>query len=243
MTALATLPSARWPVGFAGACFLVMHGLLMPALVLRARKKFVASASLPPKASHFTSTLFQLTFFAAFAVIVAGREHVPLFPPYEFRAFHLALALLALALAVGFMRPRWKRAVQRGSRLVHLFSPENSGQRLLWIGVSLCAGIGEELTYRGVLTVLLTRVCGNFAVAALVSAALFGVVHMVQGWRNASIVVVFALGFQALAYATGSLYVAMFVHVVYDLIAGYTYGRLVRAKREREASAPASTAT
>jgi membrane protease YdiL (CAAX protease family) len=180
---------------------------------------------------------------AVLSVLIAQVEHVPLFPRYEFEPFHLALALGALALAVGFMWPRWKKAVEKGNRVVFLFSSETRLHFALWIGVCLAAGIGEELTYRGVLTTLLERLSGNVTIAVMASALLFGVVHMVQGWKSSAVIVLFALGFQALALATGSLYVAMAVHVVYDLIAGARYTQLSRAKRERDAAAAVPTAS
>ena len=39
-------------------------------------------------------------------------------------------------------------------------------------------------------------------------------------------IVCFALGFHALVWLSGSLYVAMAVHIAYDITAGITYGRL-----------------
>jgi len=42
------------------------------------------------------------------------------------------------------------------------------------------------------------------------------------------VIVVFALGFQTLVWLTGSLYVAMPVHITYDITAGIAYGRLGR---------------
>jgi hypothetical protein len=51
---------------------------------------------------------------------------------------------------------------------------------------------------------------------------------MVQGWKSSAIIVFFALGFHALVWLSGSLYVAMVVHTAYDITAGLTYGRLGR---------------
>src|SRR5262249_2450239 len=56
----------------------------------------------------------------------------------------------------------------------------------------------------------------------------FGLTHIIQGWRSVAIIVVFALGFHALVWLAGSLYVAMAVHVAYDITAGLSFGRLGR---------------
>jgi membrane protease YdiL (CAAX protease family) len=42
------------------------------------------------------------------------------------------------------------------------------------------------------------------------------------------IITIFGLGFQGLVWLTGSLYVAMLVHVAYDITAGLMYGKLGR---------------
>jgi membrane protease YdiL (CAAX protease family) len=54
----------------------------------------------------------------------------------------------------------------------------------------------------------------------------FGVAHFNQGCKSAAIIVFFALGFHALVWLSGSLYVAMAVHIAYDITAGLSYGRL-----------------
>jgi membrane protease YdiL (CAAX protease family) len=88
--------------------------------------------------------------------------------------------------------------------------------------------VGEEITWRGVQTALLAILTGNLWIAAILSAASFGLSHIIQGWRSVAVVVVFALCFQTLVWLAGSLYVAMAVHIAYDITAGITYGRLGR---------------
>jgi hypothetical protein len=52
--------------------------------------------------------------------------------------------------------------------------------------------------------------------------------HATQGWRSAAVIVGFALGFQGVVVARGSLHIAMAVHVAYDITAGLVYGKLGR---------------
>jgi membrane protease YdiL (CAAX protease family) len=126
------------------------------------------------------------------------------------------------------MRPRWRKAVESRVPAVHLFMPDNTVERAWWIGVSFLAGIGEEITWRAVQTALLGALTGSFWFAALLSAVSFGMTHIIQGWRSAAIIAGIAIGFQVLVWLAGSLYVAMVVHVLYDLTAGIAYGRLGR---------------
>ena len=121
---------------------------------------------------------------------------------------------------------RWRRAVERRTRIVQLFMPRDRTERLLWVLVAASAGFGEEITWRGVQPTLLATLLGHPVVAAALVAVTFGIGHMLQGWRSAAIIVVFATSFQTVVWLSGSLYVAMAVHFIYDVVAGMTYGRL-----------------
>jgi membrane protease YdiL (CAAX protease family) len=127
-----------------------------------------------------------------------------------------------------FMRPRWRRAVERRTRVVHLFMPDTAAERAWWLAVSILAGVGEEITWRGVQTALLSALMGSYLLGALLSAVSFGLAHFIQGWRSAVVITIFALGFQTIVWLSGSLYVAMAVHVAYDMTAGLSYARLGR---------------
>jgi membrane protease YdiL (CAAX protease family) len=104
--------------------------------------------------------------------------------------------------------------------------PRTPRERWLWGGVSLAAGFGEEVTYRGVMFILLSRLLGGPLPAAIIASAVFGFSHILQGWKNAVIIGIVALAMHGLVIWSGSLYIAMAVHGIYDLVAGFTYGRL-----------------
>jgi uncharacterized protein len=205
-------------------------GVFIPALVVRNYYRMVGrQLPLPSRMRHFRTTAIMLVLFTLLSVLVAKVEWIELF---TFDASKLPQGLAAggvmYVLAVLFMRPRWRRAVERRARVVHLFMPDNANERAWWIGVSLLAGIGEEITWRGVQTGLLTALTGSYVIGAILSAVSFGVAHYIQGWKSAVIITVFALSFQAVVWISGSLYIAMAVHVAYDITAGLSYGRLGR---------------
>jgi membrane protease YdiL (CAAX protease family) len=124
------------------------------------------------------------------------------------------------------LRPEWRRQVARRDRRVQLIAPRDGTERALWTAISIAAGVGEEITYRGVLYFVVTALIGSPAVSVVVCSALFGISHLVHGGRGAAIALAFAVGFHLLVIGTGSLYPAMAVHALYDLIAGLSYGRL-----------------
>lgn len=68
----------------------------------------------------------------------------------------------------------------------------------------------------------------------------FSVAHIIQGRRSVAVVLVFAFGFHALVWLTGSLYVAMAVHTAYDITAGIAYGVLGRGRGSEAPDRPES---
>jgi membrane protease YdiL (CAAX protease family) len=213
-----------------GAIHVLFFGIALPGLVLRAHRRMQGGKQpLPDRLVHFKSTSAQLVLFTLVSLLVAKAEWIDLF---AFDAARLPLGLAAgaalYAAAVAYMRPRWRRAVERRAPIVHLFMPIDARERSWWLLVSVIAGIGEEITWRGVQTQLLAPLAGGYLAAAVLSAISFGLAHGVQGWRSSAVIAVFALGFQAVVFVSGGLYVAMLVHVAYDVTAGLAYGRLGR---------------
>jgi len=107
--------------------------------------------------------------------------------------------------------------------LVHLL-PRTAAERGLFVLLSLAAGMGEELAYRGyALGSLQLLGMGPWSAAALSSAA-FGVLHAYQGplgiARTAVVGLLFAIG----VHLSGSLVPAVVAHAMVDLVAGLLLG-------------------
>ena len=216
-------------LNLAGWFHLGYFGVLLPGLLMHQRKKLLPTdRPLPNRLRYFQTTSFSLVMLATLSLLVAWVQRIPLFPR-SLPPLSAVIAGVALyAAAVAFMRPRWRRAVECRARVVHLFMPANAPERAWWIAVAVLAGVGEEITWRGVQAALVVVVTGNYWIAALLCSISFALTHIVQGWRSAAVIVVFALGFHSLVWLAGSLYVAMAVHVAYDITAGISYGRLGR---------------
>ena len=102
-----------------------------------------------------------------------------------------------------------------------------SAREPAWIGVTLYAGVVEEFTYRGVLTLLLAGAVGYWP-AAIGSALLFGLGHLASGWRTVGPSIAFALAMQAIVLLSGGLLLAIFVHAAYDLVTAWLGHRIAR---------------
>ncbi|HYN06636.1 MAG TPA: CPBP family intramembrane glutamic endopeptidase [Vicinamibacterales bacterium] len=204
-----------------------IFAVVVPLLALRGRQK-LAQAEAPAinRLKHFRATSVMLILFGSLSLLTAENHHLSLFHGDVRRIlFSLPVGAALCALAVLLMRPRWRKAVAQRKRVVQLFMPQTPAERNWWLAVSVLAGISEEITWRGVQSTLLAAMVGSPWLAVLLCAVMFGAAHLTQGWKSAGIIVLFGLGFQALVWVSGSLYVPMIVHAAYDIIAGLTYGK------------------
>lgn len=208
---------------------LAFFGILLPGLAIYGRTRFTdINKPLPNRLRHFQSTALSLLLLPVLSLAVAQLQWIHLFRAPAAMLPAIAAGLLLYAAAVLWMWPRWRRAVERRARVVHLFMPANKTELSWWLVVSVLAGVGEEITWRGVQTALIGALVGDYWLAAFISALSFGLAHFVQGWKSAAVIVVFGIGFQFLVWLSSSLCVAMVFHVVYDITAGLAYGYLGR---------------
>jgi len=233
------VPIESGRIGFVGWYYIGILVLLCYASY-RSRGRIARMPKLPDRSKHLTSTLLILMGMFIIALLVARREWITLFPREVPTPLQIVVGLALGPLLAAGMRPLWRQSVAQGDRRLHLFSPQTRREKALWIAVSLMAGLGEETAYRGVLYVLLLTVTKSPWAAAILGAAIFALGHAVQSNRSIVIIFFFSLMFQALALWTGTLYVGMLTHFVYDVIAGFTYGRLVRESGLRLDGEPAA---
>ena len=130
-------------INFAGWFHLVFFGLLIPAgAFIQGRKFGKPDSSLPNRLLHFQSTALTIVMLGALSLMVARWEGLRLFPRVlpNWRAIGAGVLMFIGALA--YMRPRWRRAVERRARVVYLYMPANATERLWWIVVAVLAGVG-----------------------------------------------------------------------------------------------------
>lgn len=214
-----------FPIGTAATLHLLVFGLLLPVAGTRSYRR-LRTIPLPPRPVHFLSVTVQQLVFLGFAVWVASREGIALFPPVAPGVPDLLLGAAVTAALVALLRGRWRQSIERRERAAYLFMPWTAGERWLWAAVSAAAGLAEEVAYRGVLVAILARLTGSPLAAVPIAALLFGLAHGVQGRQSAVTIAGVALVFHGLVLVTGTLYVAIAVHFAYDLLAGLSYGRL-----------------
>lgn len=215
-------------IGPLGWFHVIFFGLYVPFLVLRSRRHLSSGTAIPSVRQHFRSGAVAQLLFLTISLAVASTERIELFQLRLPRPAGIVAGLIMLAVLFAFMRPRWRRNVERGLPIVRMFMPRDGVERAQWITLSTLAAVGEEVTWRGVQFMLLWRLSGRPILSAATCVVLFGIVHAVQGWKSTVIFMVIAAGFHAVVWLSESLYVVMAVHFFYDVAAGINYGRLGR---------------
>ncbi len=137
--------------------------------------------------------------------------------------YGLAIVVCALIVqqAWSIFRSPEKRAAMRdefGS--VSFLMPQTPKELRTFYGVSISAGICEEIMYRGFMIAYLMAFGMPFWVAGLVSSVAFGLAHAYQG-PTGIVKTATVGGMMALLYGlTGSLWAPIVAHAVMDLAAG-----------------------
>ncbi len=177
-------------------------------------------------------------FEALLALVALGVGSLVGVSPAESLRFSWAALLLGLAatappaaglLALERAESGWAVRIRQSARklLGPLFT--HAGWREVAL-LSLAAGVGEEMLFRGLLQQGLSNVWGS-GVALVVASATFGVLH----WLTPGYAVLAGLGglyLGALYLATGNLLVPMVVHAAYDMVALWLLVVDVRSGRE-----------
>lgn len=107
----------------------------------------------------------------------------------------------------------------RESPLLRRILPRTGKERTAFVGLSMAAGVGEELAYRGYAITLLAGAMGGLG-AGVLSSLVFGVLHAYQGrlgvLRATTLGGLLAWGF----LAAGSLWPPILAHAAVDVVAG-----------------------
>jgi len=106
------------------------------------------------------------------------------------------------------------------SPLVEYLIPRTAQEKIAFVGLSVSAGIAEELVFRSFLIAGVFRASGSLTVAVTVSVAAFAVTHAYQGIGGVLRVAVLGLVLTAPLLLTGSVFPAMIAHTTLDLTAG-----------------------
>ena len=215
---------------------------LAVVLPLTARRRMQAFAAAPVAAGGTPSQLRIYPRLIAAQWLLTGAlvltlwyVHVPLAalglaaPPLVPLAECTAVLALAWVVWDRKMRRTVREPARRAKLLarfdrVRAFLPTSDLMMRWWIGVSITAGVCEEVLYRGFFGYYLGQWMPLWA-AALVGSAVFGFAHVYQGWRGMLRTGVVGLLLWATYLATGSLLQGMVLHALIDVRSGLALRR------------------
>ncbi|GLW11092.1 hypothetical protein Misp01_62200 [Microtetraspora sp. NBRC 13810] len=125
-------------------------------------------------------------------------------------------AAVAAVLIVLLLR-RSQRDVA-GTTAFQAIMPRTPAERWFAMGMSVTAGVTEEIVYRGLLIGLGVHVFGlPLPVAAGLALAIFVAGHLYQGSKGMAVVTLAGLGLTLLYLRTGSLVLPIVLHVLIDV--------------------------
>jgi membrane protease YdiL (CAAX protease family) len=160
--------------------------------------------------------------FVGTRTVGGGAMGLVLIPLGPLIGWTVGLTSAALATIVVF---RWLARVGGvpDSDLLRQLLPRTRDEKLVFGLLSIAAGAGEELAYRGYVIPVLAPILGTSA-AAVLSTVVFAAMHAYQGpmgiFRTGAMGGVLAWGF----LASGSLWPPILAHTLVDVLAGIVLG-------------------
>ncbi|HEY1772978.1 MAG TPA: CPBP family intramembrane glutamic endopeptidase [Gammaproteobacteria bacterium] len=217
---------------------LVLMGILLIALPLWGhfvstpwRRRKLAAGTFDPVQAYLRSfiMLWGLALLLAMDWWMAGRDpkSLGLAIPKDLRftvgclltAAMMALLVLQYFKVRGLDVGRKRKIVQKNARLFDII-PSSPRQLLYFIGLSITAGVTEELLYRGFLIWSLTAYMGVLA-AAVIASILFGLAHAYQGVSGIFKTGVIGLLMAILYVESGTILLPMILHAFLDINNGF----------------------
>jgi len=108
--------------------------------------------------------------------------------------------------------------------VINLLTPRSKKEKRYWFFVSLTAGVGEEIVFRGFLFFLLQAVFPSISIPLILvfTSVVFGIGHAYQGLRGVIRATIVGALLGGLFFVTGSLIPAMFLHFMIDISAAFS---------------------
>lgn len=143
------------------------------------------------------------------------------------------LAFAVIVFLVGQFRVITKADDEKVLRLrksmhdVLLMMPRNGNELARFYGVSVTAGVVEEILWRGFLFWYLGAFMPLWA-AAIVSTIGFGLAHAYQGWSQVPAITMVGAVFAGMYLLTGSVWLPIILHAAVDIVQGRICYEVIR---------------
>ena len=131
----------------------------------------------------------------------------------------IGIAVVFMVVAGIILRALFALVVAVPSRMFPLL-PRGPTELLLFLALSLTAGVCEEIIWRGYLQKQFTAFTGNVLAGTIIQAVIFGVAHGYQGLKYMSAITVYGYMLGLLAHWRRSLRPGMIAHGLQDSLVG-----------------------
>jgi len=193
-------------------------------MLLQAHRAPVAPiASRVPLYLGLIAVELVLVWFVAIGIRARGHHLIDLFGQRWNTWPRAAVDVVCVAATVALLRaagPILYRFLGGWSSQTGFLLPVSRAESVVWIALSVAAGVCEELVYRGYLQRQLWSVTGNLPAALILQAAIFSVGHIYQGWKPALVTGIYGLIFGLLAALRRSVVPGAIAHALADIIGG-----------------------
>jgi len=228
-----TIVSAVLLAGVAGVGFyaaVLLAGLLVLLPVLGLAQADLAQRPVPVRrmsayASSAVTILVIGTLSFAAGMLDGGPERLGLgsVPIRTFVVSILAVLVAAVVVISGAeLTRRWLGVGE--SALLATLLPRTPAERTAFAGLSLVAGWGEELAYRGYAIPALVVIGASPWAAAAVTSVAFGMVHAYQGTIGVARTAMLGMILAVPVVLLDSLWPSIVAHVMIDLVGGLWLG-------------------
>jgi CAAX protease family protein len=132
--------------------------------------------------------------------------------------------LVVIVVLVGFQFSIGKSP--QTAKAVFMLAPGSLSEMIMWVVLSVTAGICEEFIFRGYLQKQFLVITGSDAAAVALQAVFFGIAHSYQGVKAMVTITVYGALFGMLAVYRKSLRPGMIQHAAQDSFAGLGFALL-----------------
>lgn len=198
----------------------------LPVLMIVQGRKLAEVAELPRTEAYISSiiSLWLLAIATGAVALASGYDAATLglvlLPAVNTVALAAVLTLAGIAVLFTF-----KFAGVKEPDIVRQLMPVTRRDRILFAGVSITAGVCEEIVFRGFLIYVLHTATGSMWLALLLSSGAFGIAHAYQQPVGALRAGLLGLILAAPLVLTGSLLPSIIAHALVDILSGLWLSR------------------
>jgi membrane protease YdiL (CAAX protease family) len=231
-----------WAAGFAAGAVVwsAAPELQMPARLLTAtllgpapvafmmQARVTQSLPLPvPRLSIYAGSMLVLWMLAALAYAASVFSNLTMralglasLPGAQMVLWTLAAVACAALIVVAF-----RAAGMRETAIMHEIIPVTKPEKAVFCGLSITAGICEELAFRGFLLTAVALASGSVPAGVLLSSIAFGALHAHQNAAGTARAALLGAALCIPLLVTGSIYPSMAAHALIDIAGGLWLGK------------------